>query len=318
MSKHQPFSHLKGSSAYYPFYARTALRRRQRIQSHILRSVGIAAVLFSVVVGVRQFVFRGGQPRAPVATVGSVSPAITAVPTTAPTPLRLEPRAATVDALAQTEQSDLAAHQSPAPQPTPADGTLATILPQYQDLYEKNSDFVGWLRMEGTNIDYPVVQIPNDNSYYLRRGFDRFYSPTGTLFLDGRCTMGESSSTNWLIYGHNVMDGSMFGTLTAYEDETFYREHPTFTFDTLTETGTWQVFAALHTRLGADALPYYAFFDASNRAEWQEWVNAICELSLYDTGVSPQYGDQLLTLSTCGAARSGTDERFAVLAVRVA
>ena len=109
----------------------------------------------------------------------------------------------------------------------------------------------------------------------------------------------------------------MFADLVLYRQESFYREHPTFTFDTLTQEGTWQIVAAVDTVLGADALPYYTFFDAADRAEWQRRVDAILALSLYDTGVVPEYGDELLTLSTCGETSAATDRRFAVLAVRI-
>ena len=164
----------------------------------------------------------------------------------------------------------------------------------------------------------PVVQTPGDNEYYLRRGFDRFYAVGGTLFLDERCSVEPDAPTdNWLIYGHNMRDGSMFGQLVRYRDEAFCQAHPTFTFDTLYETATWQVAAVLDTALGADELPYYTFFDADNKLDWQRRVAAITEKSLYDTGVTPAYGTQLLTLSTCGDTRIGTDARFALLAVRV-
>ena len=109
----------------------------------------------------------------------------------------------------------------------------------------------------------------------------------------------------------------MFGELTHYREEDFYKEHPTFTFDTIYETGTWQVVAALDTTLGDDALPYYTFFDADTPSEWKKRVDAILELALYDTGVTPEYGQQLLTLSTCGTTIPSTDTRFALLAVRV-
>lgn len=162
------------------------------------------------------------------------------------------------------------------------------------------------------------MQTPGDNEYYLRRGFDRFYAVGGTLFLDERCSVEPDAPTdNWLIYGHNMRDGSMFGQLVRYRDEAFCQAHPTFTFDTLYETATWQVAAVLDTALGADELPYYTFFDADNKLDWQRRVAAITEKSLYDTGVTPAYGTQLLTLSTCGDTRIGTDTRFALLAVRV-
>ena len=201
--------------------------------------------------------------------------------------------------------------------PAPA-ADAGEILPQYRELYEKNSDLIGWLRIDGTDIDLPVVQTPGDNEYYLRRGFDRFYAVGGTLFLDERCSVSADAPTaNWLIYGHNMRDGSMFGQLVRYRDEDFYKAHPTFTFDTLYESGTWQVVAAVDTALGADALPYYTFFDADTKLDWQHRVRAITEKALYDTGVTPEYGAQLLTLSTCGDTRPDTDARFALLAVRI-
>ena len=192
------------------------------------------------------------------------------------------------------------------------------ILPRYRALYEKNPDLIGWLRIDGTDIDLPVVQTPGDNEYYLRRGFDRFYAVGGTLFLDEHCSVSTDAPTaNWLIYGHNMHDGSMFGQLVRYRDEDFYKAHPTFTFDTLYEGGTWQVVAAVDTALGADTLPYYTFFDADTKLDWQHRVRAITEKALYDTGVMPKYGAQLLTLSTCGDTHPDTDARFALLAVRI-
>ena len=100
-------------------------------------------------------------------------------------------------------------------------------------------------------------------------------------------------------------------------DEAFCQAHPTFTFDTLYETATWQVAAVLDTALGADELPYYTFFDADTKLDWQHRVRAITEKALYDTGVMPEYGAQLLTLSTCGDTHPDTDARFALLAVRI-
>ena len=172
--------------------------------------------------------------------------------------------------------------------------------------------------MEGAGIDLPVMQTPGDNEYYLRRGFDRYYAVGGTPFLDASCSVTPGYATdNWLIYGHNMADGARFAPLLQYRDEAFYQAHPTFTFDTIYEPGTWQVVAALDTTLGSDTLPYYTFFDAANQLEWKQRVQAILALRLYDTGVQPQYGDQLLVLSTCGDTALGTDKRFALLAVRV-
>ena len=139
----------------------------------------------------------------------------------------------------------------------------------------------------------------------------------GTLFMDEHCSIDPDAPTaNWLIYGHNMADGSMFGQLTRYRSEDFYKAHTTFTFNTIYETAAWQVVAALDTTLGADELPYYTFFDADTKLEWQQRVDAITALSLYDTGVTPAYGQQLLVLSTCGTSSPTAKTRFALLAVR--
>lgn len=321
MAKRPRFHHLKGDSSLLPYAARTGLRR---IQRHLARGLCLAGALFLLGAGAllwRQTAQRGGQPAPPA------EPAATAAPT-APVPTHAPAAAVTVrlatadverDVLAGTEDADAEAHAAPAPEVSPAPAAVREVLPRYRELYEQNPDLVGWLRIEGTDIDYPVVQAAGDNEYYLRRGFDRLYATGGTLFLDARCDVGFNGSptADWLVYGHNMADGSMFGTLARYADETFWEEHPAFTFDTLYEEGTWQVAAVLRTELGADELPYYAFFDAASRGEWQAWMDAILPKALYETGVVPRYGDQLLTLSTCGDSAPGSTARLAVVAVRV-
>ena len=305
---------LRGNSAYYPFAARTGMRARQRREVRALRIAGTVLLGAAAALLLRQTVGRGGQPEAPVQS--APSPALVETAENARGSITVQPVAATRDALAATLDADDAAHATPAPAAPAAH--IQEVLPAYRDLYEQNPDLIGWLTIDGTDIDLPVAQTPGNNEYYLRRGFDRFYAVGGTLFLDERCSVSADAPTaNWLIYGHNMRDGSMFGQLVRYRDEDFYKAHPTFTFDTLYESGTWQVVAAVDTSLGADALPYYTFFDADTKLDWQHRVRAVTEKALYDTGVTPEYGAQLLTLSTCGDTRPDTDARFALLAVRI-
>lgn len=312
------YRRLRGDTAYYPFAARTGLRAKQRRHVRWLRFAGVTALAVAAALLLRQTVFHGGQPAAP-APVAAGTPVPTATGESAR--VTVQAVAATRDALSHTEEADAAARLTPetaAAAPTPPPQQTAQVLPRYRALYEENADLVGWLQIDGTDIDLPVVQTPGDNEYYLRRGFDGLYSTGGTLFLDEQCSIQPDASTaNWLIYGHNMADGSMFGELTRYRDEDFYRAHPTFTFDTIYTPGTWQVVAAVDTTLGADELPYYTFFDADTKLEWEKRVDAILQQSLYDTGVTPEYGQQLLTLSTCGNTMPSTDTRFALIAVRV-
>ena len=306
------YRRLRGDTAYYPFAARTGLRAQQKRHARRLRIAGGAALLLAGALFLRQTVFRGGQPEPPAPVAPVVDHA-----TEESAHVQILPVAATRDALSRTEEADAAAHTTPEAAATPAPEQTAKVLSQYQALYEQNPDLVGWLRIEGTGIDLPVVQTPGDNEYYLRRGFDKVYSLAGSLFLDENCRITSPSTANWLIYGHNMSDGSMFGQLDKYAEESFYREHPTFEFDTLYEEMQWQIVAVIRTQVGADDLPYYTFFDASSERDWQAKYQAVMDLALYDTGVTAQYGDQLLTLSTCGTTSSTTDKRLAVIAKRI-
>lgn len=298
MPKKGRYAHLKGSSAYYPFGARTSLRKKQRMRVVLLRLLGLALIVPVALFLVRQIFFNGGQPKPPVG--------VTATPETASSgPVSVTVQPATVNAPQNV--------QTPESLPETEDA----ILPKYQALYAQNSDLVGWLTIDAIGVDYPVMQTPGDNEYYLRRGFDKLYSLAGSLFLDENCRITSPSTANWLIYGHNMSDGSMFGQLDKYAEESFYREHPTFEFDTLYEEMQWQIVAVIRTQVGADDLPYYTFFDASSERDWQAKYQAVMDLALYDTGVTAQYGDQLLTLSTCGTTSSTTDKRLAVIAKRI-
>lgn len=298
MPKKGRYAHLKGSSAYYPFGARTSLRKKQRMRVVLLRLLGLALIVPVALFLVRQIFFNGGQPKPPIG--------VTATPETASSgPVSVTVQPATVNA-PQNVQT---------PESIPE--TKDAILPKYQDLYAQNSDLVGWLTIDAIGVDYPVMQTPGDNEYYLRRGFDKVYSLAGSLFLDENCRITSPSTANWLIYGHNMSDGSMFGQLDKYAEESFYREHPTFEFDTLYEEMQWQIVAVIRTQVGADDLPYYTFFDASSERDWQAKYQAVMDLALYDTGVTAQCGDQLLTLSTCGTTSSTTDKRLAVIAKRI-
>lgn len=312
MARH--YRKLRGNPAYYPFAARTGMRARQRREARTLRIAGTVLLGAAALLLLRQTVGRGGQPEAPARP--TPFPAVLETAENARSgSITVQPVAATRDALAATLEADDAAHTTPAPV-EPAAHTQE-VLPAYRALYEQNPDLIGWLTIDGTNIDLPVVQTPGDNEYYLRRGFDRLYATGGTLFMDENCSIDPGNPTaNWLIYGHNMADGSMFGQLTRYRSEDFYKQHPTFRFDTIYETATWQVAAALDTTLGADNLPYYTFFDADTKLDWQHRVDAITALALYDTGVKPEYGQQLLVLSTCGTSSPAAKTRFALLAVR--
>ena len=165
-------------------------------------------------------------------------------------------------------------------------------------LHEENPDCIGWLTVEGTMIDYPVMYHPEEENYYLHRDFDGNYNANGCLFLAENCD--PETSDNLIIYGHHMSSGKMFAALEGYKDRAFYEEHPLITYNTLHGEETYQVLAAFSTPVytGND-FAYYAFTKAVSEKEYDSFIAAVKERSLYDTEVTAVYGEKLLTLSTC-------------------
>ncbi len=189
------------------------------------------------------------------------------------------------------------------------------MLEKYEALYEANNDMAGWLTVEGTNIDYPVMQC-SDIEYYLRHDFYGDESRHGCPFVTGKADLEEG--TNFIIYAHNMKDDTMFGTLDRYLEEDFYREHPTISFDTLYEERMYEIVAAFRSQVyyqDEDVFKYYQFYQADTQEEFENFYRNIKNLSLYDTGVEAEYGDVFLTLSTC--SYHVEDGRFVVVAKRV-
>ncbi len=190
------------------------------------------------------------------------------------------------------------------------------ILSEYETLYAKNQKLAGWLKIEGTNIDYPVMQT-TDNEYYLNHNYNQQKDNNGSLFLDCECTLFPQSD-NMIIYGHHMKSGNMFGNLQKYAKEDYWKKHPVIQFDTIYEKGTYEVMYVFYSKVYDNdelVFKYYQFINANSEKEFNYYLSEMEKLSLYDTGVEASYGDTLLTLSTCD--HSQTDGRFAVVAKRV-
>lgn len=171
----------------------------------------------------------------------------------------------------------------------------------YQNLYWENTDMVGWILIEDTNIDYPVMQTPTDPTYYLKHDFEKNYTDYGCPFMQADCD-ALAPSDNLILYGHNMKDGSMFADLAKYRSKDFWQSHKTVWFDTALGSCAYEIFAVIHTTVQADtadAFPFYRFVDAATPEEFADYVSACQARALYDTGISAKYGDKLLTLSTC-------------------
>lgn len=190
-----------------------------------------------------------------------------------------------------------------------------TFNPEYQELYLQNNDMVGWIKVDDTQINYPVMQSVDNPNFYLKHGFDKGYTDYGCPYVQENCDI-ETPSDNLVIYGHHMNDGSMFAGLMKYTSKNFWKDHKTITFDTLNEHQTYEVVAAFKTTAyDADGFKYYHFVNAENEAEFEEYIHKCKELALYDTGVTAQYGDKLITLSTC--EYSSANGRMVVVAKKI-
>lgn len=175
------------------------------------------------------------------------------------------------------------------------------VQPTSRNLYLENADMIGWIQIEGTSIDYPVMQTPADPTYYLKHDFEKNYTDYGCPFMQANCD-ALAPSDNLIIYGHNMKDGSMFADLAKYRSKDFWQTHKTVWFDTELGSSAYEIFAVIHMTVqadAADAFPFYRFLDAASPEEFADYVSACQMRALYDTGISAQYGDKLLTLSTC-------------------
>lgn len=187
-----------------------------------------------------------------------------------------------------------------------------------KELQRENSDIIGWIEIEGSTIDYPVLQT-TDNSFYMTHDYKKEYSKDGSLFLDKEYDW-NLPSTNLLIYGHNNIDSTaMFSGLLNYEDENYYNNHKFIRFTTNKEDVEYEIIAVFLSRVyyksEQDVFRYYYFINAANEEEFENYVKSSKEASLYDIEATAQYGDQLLTLSTCSYHTE--DGRLAVVARRV-
>ena len=187
-------------------------------------------------------------------------------------------------------------------------------------LHKKNNDLVGWIKVPDTDIDYPVVQTPNDPEYYLRKNFNGEYSVAGTPFMDANSKRGESK--NYLIYGHNIKAGTMFHDLLEYEDEEFWLKHQYFRYDELRKgkqvNSRYKVIAFFRSEIkskDSQQFQYYTYPYINDKKTYEEYVRGIKSIAAFETGVKAKWPQQLVTLSTCAYH---TDEgRFAVVGVKV-
>jgi sortase B len=180
---------------------------------------------------------------------------------------------------------------------------------KYAELYALNNDFVGWISIDGTNVNYPVMQSIDTPDFYLKRNFEKAYSDFGVPYVDESCAV--DLSTNTVIYGHHMKNGTMFSSLVKYANKSYFEDHPIIRFDTFGGFGEYQVIAAFSFDTNNEDFRYNEYTDMTE-AEFDEFISECMERRAYDTGFTAEYGDRLLTLSTCEYTHQ--NGRFVVVA----
>lgn len=178
----------------------------------------------------------------------------------------------------------------------------ATILPEYEKLYEENSDLYGWISIDGTKVDYPVMHTPDEPNYYIHMNWEKEYSKSGIPFVDART---NADTENVIIYGHNMKNRTMFGSLREYKEESYFEEHRYIEFNTIYENAKYEIVAVSKAviyydeQVPEDEYLFYEHVELDTEEEFNAYIENAKENAYYDTGVTAEYGNSLITLCTC-------------------
>ena len=214
----------------------------------------------------------------------------------------------------QENEATMAATQ-PTEADVPTEPTEPRMLAEYAAVYEQNPDLVGWIQIDGTDLDYPVMHTPDRVDYYLKRDFFGQQSDWGCIYIREQCDMFEPSD-NITVYGHTMRDGSMFACLHDYLDKETWEYNPLIFFDTLYEYHCYKIFAVFTTTASVgEGFTYHQMVDAESEADFNEFIATCKDLAVYDTGITPVYGDKVICLSTCEYTQE--NGRLVVAAVRI-
>lgn len=183
-----------------------------------------------------------------------------------------------------------------------------------KQLHEENSDLIGWIMIPETRIDYPVMQSPTDPDFYLNHNFQKEHSKYGLPYIEERCKL-PTGSTNIIIYGHHMKDGSMFADLEKYESETFYRENPTIQFETLWDTAEYEIAGILKMPANDLAIDLAQSIQFERKRDFDAFAEKAKWNSLYHVDGELQWGDSLLTLITCEYTQD--DGRIVIIAKKL-
>ncbi len=190
------------------------------------------------------------------------------------------------------------------------------ILPQYAALHEQNPDFFGWIRIEGTKVNYPVMFSPQEPERYLYKDFYGSYAKYGVPFIDGSTDVEHSR--NLLIHGHNARSGILFGDLDKFLRKAFFDKHRYIQFDSLYEERIYEIVAVCRTNIqtdGSSAFPYYDYANIWEANALSRYLEHAGSAAVYAAPYLMSRGDETLTLSTCAYHKQ--NGRLCIVAKRV-
>lgn len=182
----------------------------------------------------------------------------------------------------------------------------------YSKLFNINEDMIAWIKIEGTTLDYPVMQSKGRPNFYLRKNFYKKYSYYGTPFLQETCDI--NTSDNLIIYGHHINNTKMFGILEKYKNKAFYNEHNLIEFITKDKNYKYQIVYTFKTS-ATNGFKYYEYYNFEDESKFNVFNNKCKELAFYNTNNVINFGDKLITLSTCDYSIS--NGRMVVVAKRI-
>ena len=188
----------------------------------------------------------------------------------------------------------------------PENVTYGEFRSQFYDLHEINEDIVGWITINDTKIDYPILQA-EDNDYYLNRNYKREDTPAGSIFMDYRNNVAEENR-NTIVYGHRMKDDTMFNSLTKYLDEDFLKDHQTVSYDTMYGSYDAEVFAAYYTTTEFD----YIQTEFASDQEYGDFLQEVQDKSEIETDFDVGEEDEIVTLSTCDYTLDPDEGRLVV------
>jgi len=186
----------------------------------------------------------------------------------------------------------------------------------YESLREQNSDMVGWLRIPGTRVSYPVMQTTSSPEYYLDKNFQKQYSSNGSLFAASISDVNLPSDVV-IIYGHRMKTGAMFGSLGDFLKQDFFDTHDTIIFDTFTGRNEYKIYGAFSLAVGTGTeFDYYDYNQFWSRDMYDKFMTQTDSLlQIKNPSYRPMFGDKILLLSTCEYTH--TNGRLVLVAVRV-